>query len=113
MKIIKKLYFKHKNDLSKDHIFDISDKRIKEINKLIKENNNVFFEIEGKFYKIFSNKEYISCEECDIRKKCHEYSASYSCLASNLAKNQNFSNIFKEVDEYEIIFSGDYNEKDI
>lgn len=107
MIIIKKLYFKHKNDLSKNYIFDISDKRIKKINKLIKENNNVFFEIEGKFYKIFSNKEYISCENCDIRKKCHEYSALYSCFALNLGKNQNFSNLFKEVDEYEITFGDD------
>lgn len=107
MKIIKKLYFKHKNDLSKNYIFDISDKRIKEINKLIEENNNVFFEIEGKLYKIFSNKEYVSCKDCDIRKKCHEYSASYSCFASSLGKNQTFSNIFKEVDEYEITFMED------
>lgn len=109
MKIIKKLYFKHKNDLSKNYIFDISDKRIKKINKLIEENNIVFFEIEGKIYKLFSSKEYVSCKDCDIRKKCHEYSASYQCLTQKIGKEKEkeYSKVLKKVEEYEVVFGDD------
>ena len=115
MKIIKKLYFKNPHDNSKHSIIDASSKRLKKIKSKFEKDNNICLEIEKKYYMLQKNNEKNDCFNCVFIDwcSCSAYTPryGYDCLSWTITKDE--YNTFKQMEEYEIIFNGDYYEEDI
>lgn len=118
MKIIKKLYFKNLKDNSKHSIIDVSSKRLKKIINEFKKDNNTYLEIEGKYYALQKNNErhdYYNCaffNLCSCNTYTHEHGYDgYNCLSWTITKDEYHT--FRQMEEYEIIFNGDYYEENI
>lgn len=108
-----KTNFKTIYNLEKEFIMNNSWLALK-CKEYLKNNNkeNIFIKYNNKFYKfkkssIETENAADFCIDCNFKKECHE--KLKICICEALFKEDTEINL-KEIEEYEIIFSGDENE---